>query len=83
MDGAFEASRRPVGFGAIHPQPGAFMATTYLKRSKEKMRQEKQREKELERQQRKQARQNAPPKQPGVDPDIDWIIPGPQPIDLT
>jgi hypothetical protein len=83
MDGAFEAWRRPLGVGAINPPPGAVLATTYLKRSKEKMRQEKQREKELERQQRKQARQNAPPKQPGVDPDIDWIIPGPQPFDLT
>src|SRR5689334_1995062 len=34
-------------------KPGACMATTYLKRSKEKMRQEKQREKQVERQQRK------------------------------
>src|SRR5262245_38195907 len=80
---AFKASRRHVRCVATHPQRGAFMTTTYLKRSKEKMRQEKQREKQLARQQRKIARDNAPPREPGVDPDIAWIIPGPQPIDLT
>lgn len=58
------------------------MTTTFLKRSKEKMRQEKQKDKALEREQRKQERKAAPPRQPGdVDPDIAHIIPGPQPID--
>lgn len=59
------------------------MATTYLKRSKEKGRQEKQKDKLLARQQRKQTRKDAPPREPGVDPDIAWIIPGPQPIEVT
>jgi hypothetical protein len=59
------------------------MATTYLKRSKEKMRQEKQREKLFARQERKQTRKDLPPREAGVDPDIAWIIPGPQPMEIS
>jgi hypothetical protein len=56
------------------------MSTTYLKRSKEKLRQEKQRDKELKRQQRKAAAANRAPGEPGEDPDLAGIVPGPQPL---
>lgn len=56
------------------------MSTTYLKRSKEKLRQDKQREKELKRQQRKSAKENKAAAPPGVDPDLEGIVAGPQPL---
>jgi hypothetical protein len=58
------------------------MATTFLKRSKEKLRQEKQKDKAQDRQQRKALRKDAPPRADGEDPDIAHIIPGPQPIPI-
>jgi hypothetical protein len=56
------------------------MATTFLKRSKEKLRQEKQQDKAQDRQQRKAVRKEAPPREAGEDPDIAHIVPGPQPL---
>ena len=54
------------------------MPTTFMKRNKEKLRQEKQQEKAAKRKERKQERDNRPPPPPGVDPDIAGIVPGPQ-----
>ena len=56
------------------------MPTTFMKRNKEKLRQEKQRDKQSKRQERKQVRDNRAPTEPGYDPDIADIVPGPQPI---
>ena len=50
----------------------------FLKRQKEKARQDKQREKEAERARRKNEKASAQ-HESGVDPDIAGIIPGPQP----
>jgi hypothetical protein len=59
------------------------MTTTFLKRSKEKLRQEKQKDKAQDRQQRKAERKDAPPRGEGEeDPDIAHIIPGPQQIPM-
>jgi hypothetical protein len=55
------------------------MPTTFMKRNKEKLRQEKQQEKAAKRRERKVERDNRPPPPPGVDPDIADIVPGPQP----
>lgn len=55
---------------------------TFMKRSKEKLRQEKQRTKQEKRLERKSVRDNRAANQPGVDPDIAGIIPGPQPIEV-
>lgn len=56
------------------------MSTSYLKRTKEKLRQEKQRDKEAKRQQRKADQSRRGPAEPGVDPDLEGIVPGPQPL---
>jgi len=56
------------------------MASTFTKRSREKLRQEKQRDKEQKRQERKTERANRPPVPAGFDPDIADIVPGPQPL---
>jgi hypothetical protein len=55
--------------------------TTFVKRQKERARQEKQREKDAKRKQRR-AEGPSPrgPVEPGVDPDIAGIVPGPQPV---
>jgi hypothetical protein len=50
----------------------------FVKRQKEKNRQDKQREKEAERARRKNEKATSTA-EPGVDPDIAGIIPGPQP----
>ena len=55
------------------------MATTFMKRSKEKLRQDRQRDKEQKRRERKVARDEKAPAEPGFDPDIAGIVPGPQP----
>jgi hypothetical protein len=55
--------------------------TTFMKRSKEKNRQDKQRDKASKRIERKNARDNRPVVKSDIDPDIAGIIPGPQPIE--
>lgn len=55
--------------------------TTFLKRQKERARQERQRGKDAQRKQRRD--EKAAPRaagEPGVDPDLVGIVPGPQPV---
>lgn len=52
---------------------------TFLKRQKERARQEKQRLKAEKRAQRKEEKDATPTAALGVDPDIAGIVPGPQP----
>jgi hypothetical protein len=52
---------------------------TFLKRQKERARQEKQRLKAEKRVQRKEEKEASPGESLGVDPDIAGIVPGPQP----
>jgi hypothetical protein len=53
---------------------------TFLKREKEKARQQRQRDKEAQRQEAKERRASAVPRLEGEDPDIAGIRPGPQPL---
>jgi hypothetical protein len=53
---------------------------TFVKRQKERARQDRQREKAAEKDARKRAKAARPDAAPGEDPDIAGIIPGPQPI---
>jgi hypothetical protein len=53
---------------------------TFLKREKEKARQQRQRDKEAQRQVAKERRGTATPRVEGEDPDIAGIKPGPQPL---
>jgi hypothetical protein len=54
--------------------------TTFMKRDKERARQQKQKDKELRRVEAKQLKENAGPRIEGEDPDIAGITPGPQPL---
>jgi hypothetical protein len=51
---------------------------SFMKRQKERARQEKQRDKRLEKEARKRAKAERPEGPPGEDPDIAGIVPGPQ-----
>lgn len=54
---------------------------TFLKRAKEKNRQDRKREKEARRAEAKERKANLPPRGEGdEDPDIAGIVPGPQPL---
>lgn len=53
---------------------------TFVKRQKERARQDRQREKAADKDARKRAKAARPDAAPGEDPDIAGIIPGPQPI---
>lgn len=53
---------------------------TFLKRAKEKERQERQRDKSARRAEARERKANLPPKADGEDPDIAGIVPGPQPL---
>jgi hypothetical protein len=53
---------------------------TFLKREKEKARQQRQRDKEAQRLEAKERRASAGPRVEGEDPDIAGIKPGPQPL---
>jgi len=54
---------------------------TFLKRSKEKNRQERQSEKEARRAEARERKASLPPREDGEeDPDIAGIVPGPQPL---
>jgi hypothetical protein len=53
---------------------------TFLKREKEKARQQRQRDKEAQRLEAKERRAAAGPRVEGEDPDIAGITPGPQPL---
>ncbi len=53
---------------------------TFLKRAKEKARQDRQRDKDARRAEAKDRKANLPPKGDGEDPDIAGIVPGPQPL---
>lgn len=53
---------------------------TFLKREKEKARQQRQRDKEAQRMEAKQRRAAAGPRVEGEDPDIAGIRSGPQPL---
>jgi hypothetical protein len=54
-------------------------STSFLKRLKERQRQEKQRDKLLKKEERRRQRAARPPGEDGVDPDLAGIVPGPQP----
>lgn len=54
---------------------------TFLKRAKEKARQDRKRDKEARREEAKERKANLPPaEETGEDPDIAGIVPGPQPL---
>lgn len=53
---------------------------SFMKREKERQRDERQKEKAQRRQERDREKANRPPGEPGVDPDLAGIIPGPQPV---
>lgn len=53
---------------------------TFLKRQKEKARQEKQKEKAVRRTEAKERKANSPRPAGAEDPDIAGIVPGPQPL---
>ncbi len=55
-------------------------STSFLKRQKERARQEKQKEKSVKRDERKKDKGDKADVAPGEDPDLAGIIPGPQPI---
>ena len=55
------------------------MASSFMKRQKERQREEKQKEKEQKRAERDRDKANKPEGEPGVDPDLAGIVPGPQP----
>lgn len=52
---------------------------SFLKRQKERARQERQRDKRLEKEARKREKDSRPQGPAGEDPDIAGIVPGPQP----
>ena len=53
---------------------------TFLKRSKEKARQERKQDKSARRAEAKERKASLPPREDGEDPDIAGIVPGPQPL---
>ncbi len=53
---------------------------SFIKRQKERARQDRQKEKLLEKEARRRAKADLPAGEPGEDPDIAGIVPGPQPI---
>jgi hypothetical protein len=53
---------------------------SFIKRQKERARQDRQKEKLLEKEARRRAKGEEPAGAPGEDPDIAGIVPGPQPI---
>ncbi len=55
-------------------------STSFLKRQKERQRQEKQRDKNAKKEDRAKNKPDKPAVEGGEDPDIAGIIPGPQPI---
>jgi hypothetical protein len=58
------------------------MTVTFIKRQKERARQQRNQEKEAKREERKREKAERPAKADGVDPDIAHIVPGPQaPLD--
>jgi hypothetical protein len=52
---------------------------SFVKRQKERQRQERQREKTLKKEERKRQRAERPEGAAGEDPDLIGIVPGPQP----
>ncbi|MBL8742529.1 MAG: hypothetical protein JNK04_15580 [Myxococcales bacterium] len=56
------------------------MASSFMKRQKERQREEKQKEKEQKRAERERDKANRPEAEAGVDPDLVGIVPGPQPV---
>jgi hypothetical protein len=58
------------------------MTVTFIKRQKERARQQRNQEKEAKREERKREKAERPAAADGVDPDIAHIVPGPQaPLD--
>jgi hypothetical protein len=55
-------------------------STSFVKRQKERQRQEHQRDKALKKADRKREKENRPAGAAGEDPDIAGIVPGPQPV---
>ncbi len=58
-------------------------STSFVKRQKERQRQEKQRDKAAKKEERKRTKGDKPEGAPGEDPDIAGIVPGPQPLPET
>lgn len=56
------------------------MASSFMKRQKERQREEKQKEKEQKRLERERDKANKPEAAAGEDPDLVGIVPGPQPV---
>lgn len=56
------------------------MTVTFIKRQKERARQQRKQDKETKREERKREKADRPSRtESGVDPDIAHIVPGPQP----
>lgn len=53
---------------------------SFIKRQKERARQDRQKEKLLEKEARRRAKEDQPACAPGEDPDLVGIVPGPQPV---
>jgi hypothetical protein len=56
-------------------------STSFVKRQKERQRQEKQRDKAAKKEERKRTKGDKPAGENGEDPDLAGIIPGPQPVE--
>ncbi|HEX8821395.1 MAG TPA: hypothetical protein VF794_15825 [Archangium sp.] len=56
------------------------MTVTFIKRQKERARQQRNQDKEVKREERKRLKAERPTATDGVDPDIAHIVPGPQPL---
>jgi hypothetical protein len=57
------------------------MTVTFIKRQKERARQQRKQDKQVKREERKRAKAERPSRADcGVDPDIAHIVPGPQPL---
>jgi hypothetical protein len=56
-------------------------STSFVKRQKERQRQEKQRDKAAKKEERKRTKPDRPNGEAGEDPDLAGIIPGPQPVE--
>jgi hypothetical protein len=55
------------------------MTVTFIKRQKERARQQRNQDKQLKREERKRQKAERPAAEAGVDPDIAHIVAGPQP----
>ena len=59
---------------------GDSMTVTFIKRQKERARQQRKQDKQDKRAERKREKAERPAAEAGVDPDIAHIVPGPQPL---